>query len=52
MSSLREWLEALRPRNGNASRSQVDETNPPAGPELTDLLPLELLQKQGEQLRL
>ena len=52
MSSLREWLEALCPRNGNGARGQVDETNPPAGAELTNLLLLELLQKKGEQLQL
>ena len=45
MSALREQLEALRPRNGNGSRSQIDETNPPMGAELTNLLPLEMLQK-------
>jgi len=50
MSSLREWLEALRPSNGNRSRSQEDKTNPPTGADLTNLLLLELLQKQGEQL--
>ena len=50
MSSLKEQLEALRFRNGNGSRSQVDETNPLAGADLTNLLLLELLQKQGEQL--
>ena len=49
MSSLREWLEALRPKNGNRSCCQVDETNPHAGAELTNLLLLELLQKQREQ---
>jgi len=51
MSSLKEQLEALCPRNRNGSRSQGDETNPPAGTELTNLL-LEWLQKQGEQVRL
>ena len=50
MAAFRERLEALRPRNGNGSRSQIDETNPPTGAELTNLLLLELLQKQGEQL--
>jgi len=29
----------------------VDETNPPTGAELTKLLLLEMLQKQGEQLQ-
>ena len=52
MAALRERLEALRPWNGNGSRSQIDETNPPSGAELTNLLLLEMLQKQGEQLRL
>ena len=52
MVALREQLEALRPRNGNGSRSQIDETNSPMGNELTNLLLLEMLQKQGEQLRL
>jgi len=52
MAALREQLEALRPRNGNGSRSQIDETNPPTGAELTNLLLLETLQKQEEQLRL
>ena len=47
MSHFRERLEALHPRNGNGSRSQVEETNPPIGAELTNLLLLELLQKQG-----
>ena len=51
MSTFRERLEALHPRNGNESRNQVDETNPPTGVELTNLLLLELLQKQGEQLQ-
>jgi len=44
-------LEALRPKNGNGARSQVDETNPRIGAELTSLLLLKLLQKQGEQLQ-
>jgi len=52
MISFRERLEALRPRNGNGSHSQVDETNPPTGAELTNLLLLEMLPKQREQLRL
>ena len=52
ISSLKERLEALRPRNGNGSCSQVDESNSAAGVDLTSLLLLELLQKQGEQLRL
>jgi len=50
MSSFMDWLEGLHPRNGNGSRSQVDETNPSIGVEPTNLLLLELLQKQGEQL--
>ena len=52
MSTFRERLEALHPWNGNGPFSQVDETNPPTGAELTKLLLLEMLQKQGEQLRL
>jgi len=52
MTAFRERLETLRPRNGNGSRSHIDETNPPSGAELTNLLLLEMLQKQGEQLRL
>jgi len=52
MAALSERLEALHPRNGNGSRSQINETNPPTGAELTNLLLLEMLQKQGEQLRL
>ena len=48
MSRYREQLEALCPRNENGPRSQVDETNPPTGAELTNFLLLELLQKQGE----
>ena len=51
MFHFREQLEALHPRDGNGSRSQVDETSPSAGAELTNLLLLELLQKQGEQLQ-
>jgi len=51
MSSFREWLEALCPRNGNVSLNQVVEIKPPTGAELTNLLLLELLQKQGEQLQ-
>ena len=43
MSSLKERLEALCPMNGNASRNQVDETNPPMGAEFTNLLLLEML---------
>jgi len=43
MSSLRERLEALCLRHRNGSRSQVDETNPLAGAELTNLLLLQLL---------
>jgi len=43
MASLKEQLEAFRPWNGNGFRSQVDETNPPTGAELTNLLLLELL---------
>jgi len=45
-SALRDRLEALRPWNGNGSRSQIDETNLPTGIELTNLLLLEMLQKQ------
>ena len=52
MSTFKEWLEALCPRNANGSRSQVEETNPPTRADLTNLLLLELLQKQGEQLQL
>jgi len=48
MLALREGLEALRPRNGNRTRSKVEETNPPTRAELTNLLLLEMLQKQGE----
>jgi len=51
MSHFRERLEAFQPRNGNGSRSQVKETNTPIGAELTNLLRLELLQRQGEQLQ-
>ena len=51
ISHFRERLEDLRPRNGNGPRSQVDEINLPTGVELTNLLLLELLQKQGEQLQ-
>jgi len=51
MSTLKERLEALCPRNGNGSHSQIDETNPLTDAELTNLLLLlEMLQKQGEQL--
>ena len=46
--ALRERLEVLCPRNGNGSRSQIDETNLPMGTELTNLLLLEMPQKQGE----
>jgi len=49
--ALRERMEALRPRNGNGACSQIDKTNRPTGAELTNLL-LEMLQKQGEQLRI
>jgi len=49
-STFWERLEALRPQNGNGPRSLVDETNPPTGDELTNLLLLEMLQKQGERL--
>ena len=52
MSSVTEWLEALRLRNGNGSHNLMDETNPPTEANLTNLLLLELLQTQGEQLRL
>ena len=52
MAALRERLEALRPQNGNGSHSQIDETNLPTGTKLTNLLLLEMLQKQGEQLQL
>jgi len=45
MSTFREWLEALRLKNGNGSRSHVEETNPPTRTALTNLLLLELLQK-------
>ena len=51
MPSFRERLETLCPWNGNGSCNQVDETNLPAGVDLTNLLLLELLQKQGEQKR-
>ena len=52
MAAFRERLETLRPRNGNGSCSHIGQTNPPSGAELTNLLLLEMLQKQGEQLRL
>ena len=52
MSALRELLEALRPRKENGSRSQIDETNPPTGAELTNLSLLEMLQRQEGQLQL
>ena len=52
MSAIREQLEALRPRNENGSHSQIGEANPPTRAELTNLLLLEMLQKQGEQLGL
>jgi len=51
MSYFRERFEALCTRNKNESRSQVDKANPPTGAELTNLLLLELLQKQGGQLQ-
>jgi len=51
MSHFEERLEALHPRNGNRFRSKGDETNPPTGAKLTNLLLLELLQKQREQLQ-
>ena len=47
MASLRERPEALRPTNGNGHPSHVDETNPPTATDLTNLVLLELLQKQG-----
>jgi len=50
MSAPRESLKALHPCNGNGSRSQIDEINLPTGAELTNLLLLEMLQKQEEQL--
>jgi len=43
MSHFKERLEALHPRNWNGSRSQVEETNPHTGAELTNLLLFELL---------
>jgi len=49
MTSLRVRLEALRPKNENEFYSQVDKTDPPTGADLTNLILLELLQKQGEQ---
>jgi len=51
MSTFRKWLDALRPKNGNGFRNEVEETNPPTRADLTNLLLLELLQKQGEQLQ-
>jgi len=50
-TAFKEWLETLPPWNANGSRSHISETNPPSGVELTNLLLLEMLQKQGEQLR-
>jgi len=52
MLALTERLEAIHPLNGNGSHSQIDESNPSMGPELTNLLLLEMLQKKCEQLRL
>jgi len=43
MSSFRDRLEALCPRNGNGTHGQVVETNPPMGAKLSNLLLLELL---------
>ena len=50
ISHFREQLEALRPKNENASRRQLDETNPPTRVEFSILILLELLQKEGKQL--
>ena len=52
MTAFREQLETLRCQNGNGSRSHIGKINSLSGAELTNLLLLEMLSKQGEQLRL
>jgi len=54
MASLREKLEALWLKHRDRTLSNVDETNPLTGKSgmgLTNLLLLELLQKQREQMQ-
>jgi len=51
MASLRELLEALRPRKWGVTPNNVDETNPFAETDLANLLLLELLQQRGEQMQ-
>ena len=51
MADLRKHLEALRPGNGGASTSAVGKNPTPTRADLTNLLLIELLEKQGDQLR-
>jgi len=48
MASLRERLEAMRPGNGRATTSKEGEINSSVGGDVTNLLLLELIQKQNE----
>ena len=52
MAAFQERLEGLRLRGGNGNHSQVGETEPSTGTDLTNRLLVELLQQQGEQLQL
>ena len=50
MADLRKWLEALYPRSGGTSTSAMKENPTPTWADLTNLLLIELLKKQGKQL--
>ena len=51
ITDLRKRLEGLRPGNGGTSTSPMGESPTCTGANLTNLLLIKLLEKQGEQLR-
>jgi len=51
MTSIWETVEAMRPGNGRGNTSHEGETHPLTAADLTNLLLLELLQKQNEQIQ-
>jgi len=51
MASPRERLEAMRPGNGRGITSKEGEIHSTIGRDVTNLLLLDLLQKQNEQIQ-
>ena len=51
MASIREKLEAMRPGNTRGTTSREEETHSLVGRDVTNMLLLELLQKQNNQIQ-